>query len=73
MIKSAMEPNERQIYREFREKSDTFRGSPDEHVEMAEKLKSALAVKYDLTFQMVNDILSKGILTDLWDAFGDKK
>ncbi len=66
-----MEMIEKKIYMEFREKVDVFRGDPDDHVAMAEKLKGELAVKYDMTFQVVNDILSKGYLTDIWDAFGD--
>lgn len=60
---------ETRIYKEFRERTDGFVGNPDDHVSLGEKTKNELAVKYDMTFMEVNDILSKGYLTEIYDAF----
>lgn len=65
-----MTPEEQKIYIEFRSRVDNFRGKPEDHAALGESVKTELAVKYDLAYDAINDILAEGYMTDLWDMFG---
>ncbi|MFC1576588.1 hypothetical protein ACFL3J_02845 [Candidatus Omnitrophota bacterium] len=64
---------EQEIYEKFRKEVDGFVGSPDDHVLLSDKVKYKLAAEYDFNIQELNDILSKGYLLEIWNAFGKEE